>query len=197
MIESDLPFDSTTAQRLMKISRDPRLRKAAQGQLLPLAWRTLYELTKLPNSNFDEALAEGKINPAMPRKDAEHLVAVSRREITRRIPVVYKTNLVTGPSHNIVPIYQKPEADVIEHDADEPEGEVIEPAPQPESAAFPPTIAQAEWDIAELETAVQHGTIQVDDAIKNRIRNMAHRLLALIEEQEHEPIDYKASARIH
>ncbi|WP_080672174.1 DUF3102 domain-containing protein [Bradyrhizobium japonicum] len=38
MIATDLPFEPATAQRLMKIARDPRIAKAARAQLLPIAW---------------------------------------------------------------------------------------------------------------------------------------------------------------
>ena len=37
MIDHDLPFDASTAQRLMKIARDPRTAKAAHVQLCQ--WR--------------------------------------------------------------------------------------------------------------------------------------------------------------
>src|SRR5437763_1377640 len=70
MIAADLPFDASTAQRLMKIARDPRLRKAAHGQLLPASWRTLYELTKLPDATFAQAVSAGAINPQTTRAQA-------------------------------------------------------------------------------------------------------------------------------
>lgn len=50
MIASNLPFDASTAQRLMKIARDPRLQKSCTVQVLPIAWGTLYELTKLSDA---------------------------------------------------------------------------------------------------------------------------------------------------
>src|SRR5260221_9439189 len=42
-------FDIRTAQCLMKITRHPVLSNANHGSLLPPSWRTLYELTKLPD----------------------------------------------------------------------------------------------------------------------------------------------------
>ena len=46
MIERELPFGPSTAQRLMMIAEDARLTNAAHAQFLPSSWMTLYELTK-------------------------------------------------------------------------------------------------------------------------------------------------------
>jgi hypothetical protein len=54
MIENELPFLSSTAQRLMAIARDRRLTNPAHMQLLPPSWDTLYELTKLDDEKFAE-----------------------------------------------------------------------------------------------------------------------------------------------
>jgi hypothetical protein len=69
MIERELPFTASTAQRLMKIARDKRLQKAARAQLLPTAWTTLYELTLLSDTEFAQAVASGKVHPQMRRSD--------------------------------------------------------------------------------------------------------------------------------
>jgi hypothetical protein len=52
--ENELPFSSSTAQRLMAIARDRRLTNPAHMQLLPPSWGTLYELTKLDDEKFAE-----------------------------------------------------------------------------------------------------------------------------------------------
>jgi N6-adenosine-specific RNA methylase IME4 len=70
MVERSLPFTSSTAQRLIKIARDPRLSNPAHVQLLPNQWGTLYELTKLDNETFEKNLADGSINPDMLRTSA-------------------------------------------------------------------------------------------------------------------------------
>jgi hypothetical protein len=57
MIEVDLPFKASIAQRLMKIAADERLVDAAHGPHLPPHWRTLYELTKLPDEVFDAKIS--------------------------------------------------------------------------------------------------------------------------------------------
>ncbi len=70
-IESELPFKPSTAQRLMIVARDDRLSNAAHAQHLPPHWRTLYELTKLPDDVFEAKLADGTIHPEMQRKALE------------------------------------------------------------------------------------------------------------------------------
>jgi len=70
MIEQELPFTANTAQRLMAIAQDQRLADPAHGHVLPASWRTLYELTKLDNLKFYEAVGTGAIHPEMTRKQA-------------------------------------------------------------------------------------------------------------------------------
>jgi hypothetical protein len=77
MIEHDLPFTASTAQRLMKIADDLKLANAARVRLLPAAWGTLYELTKVPEKPFAQAITSGAVHPAMTRQDAIRLVTVS------------------------------------------------------------------------------------------------------------------------
>lgn len=84
MIEHDLPFEASTAERLMKIARDPRITKAAHVQLLPMAWSTLYELTKVENAVFEQAVSSGGINPKMTRTEAVQLAAPSRKKVSNR-----------------------------------------------------------------------------------------------------------------
>lgn len=72
MIAEDLPFGSGTAQRLMRIAGDPRLSNTAHGPLLPPSWRTLYEITKLSDAQFDEAVTHHIIRPDMERRDLKH-----------------------------------------------------------------------------------------------------------------------------
>ena len=88
MIETQLPFTASTAQRLMAVADDPRLTNPALAQHLPASWYTLYELTKVDNAVFSEKLADRTICPDMERADAVALirphgsraVAPSRRE---------------------------------------------------------------------------------------------------------------------
>lgn len=69
MIENDLPFGRRTAHRLMAIAQDSRLSNGTHASHLPPSWYTLYELTKLPDEQFEAKLANGEIHPEMQRKD--------------------------------------------------------------------------------------------------------------------------------
>jgi hypothetical protein len=69
MVENELPFKARTAQMLMKIAADQRLTNANYGSLLPPSWRTLYELTRLDDEQFEQGITDGTINPEMQRKD--------------------------------------------------------------------------------------------------------------------------------
>jgi len=75
MIAHDLPFTASTAQRYMAVARDSRITNPAHAQLLPAAWPTLYELTKLKGEAFEQALSSGAINPKMTRSNAAKLSA--------------------------------------------------------------------------------------------------------------------------
>lgn len=68
MIESELPFGARTAQMLMAISADPRLTDPKHVSHLPPSWGTLYELTKLPEKEFEARIASGAIRPDLERK---------------------------------------------------------------------------------------------------------------------------------
>jgi|GEM_PF-876272 len=69
MIESDLPFGERTAQMLMAIAADARITNAKHVSHLPASWGTLYELTKLPDDEFERCLSDGTIRPDMMRRD--------------------------------------------------------------------------------------------------------------------------------
>lgn len=73
MVESDLPFSTSTAQRLMAVAGDPRLSNPAHVQLLPPSWGTLYELTKLSDEQFEAARTGGIIRPDMMRRDLDQV----------------------------------------------------------------------------------------------------------------------------
>jgi N6-adenosine-specific RNA methylase IME4 len=53
---------------LMRVATDRRLTNANHGSLLPPSPRTLYELTKLSDEQFDAKLSSGEIHPEMLRR---------------------------------------------------------------------------------------------------------------------------------
>ena len=71
MIESDLPFSASVAQRYMKIAK--RFANTATMQLLPADYSSLYELAKLSDAEIGQAMANGQINPETTRKQAAAL----------------------------------------------------------------------------------------------------------------------------
>jgi len=98
MIERELPFGASVAQRLMKIARDRRLRKAAHGPLLPPAWRMLYELTKLSDQEFADAVASGKVNPKMKRADIAPAIRYTTLEVLNVAKTVTSVMYIKPPS---------------------------------------------------------------------------------------------------
>lgn len=67
MIKEDLPFKKRTAQLLMVVANDPKLSKAQHAALLPPSWMTLYEITRLDDDVFEQAVADGDIHPEVTR----------------------------------------------------------------------------------------------------------------------------------
>ena len=68
MIKTKLDFSPQTARKLMAIAKDQRVLNRAQGAI-PDHWSTLYELTKLSDDQFEQALKDGTIHADMERKD--------------------------------------------------------------------------------------------------------------------------------
>jgi hypothetical protein len=73
LIESELPFDRTTAFRLITIAQHPIVSNVANWQHLPTSWRTLYELTKVDQKLLSEKLESGEINAKTDGKSAKAL----------------------------------------------------------------------------------------------------------------------------
>ncbi len=69
MVESELPFGARTARRLMTISGDARLTNRTHVSVLPASWGTLYELTKLSDDEWGDALNAGVIHSDMQRNE--------------------------------------------------------------------------------------------------------------------------------
>jgi hypothetical protein len=67
MVRHDLVFGERTAERLMAIARDPRLK--ATHASLPCSWMTLYETTRLTDKQFKLAIDTGIIRADMRRRD--------------------------------------------------------------------------------------------------------------------------------
>jgi hypothetical protein len=79
VVAKPLRFSVKTAQRLMAIAQHAVLSKGAHVHLLPPAWGTLYELTKVPIPILERAITAGKITPEMQRRDVRQLRPSPRR----------------------------------------------------------------------------------------------------------------------
>jgi site-specific DNA-methyltransferase (adenine-specific) len=79
-VAEPLPFGVRTAQRLIAIADDGCwLSKATHASLLPSSWMTLYELSRLPGELAAAAIEDGRINPAMERREARDLLGDDRK----------------------------------------------------------------------------------------------------------------------
>ena len=181
MVEADLPFSSRTAQMLMKIAADPRL-NAHQGSLLPLAWRPLYELTKLSDAEFQQALSSGAIHPQMSREQAQAVrtVGFSVTYEDRKVVVpYYKVDQDGEPIAYVEPA--RPGSVVVEHD---PPMRLVTSASQERadvsaSDVTSLALAQIERMVGNLASAVERGDVRVDAVLRGRIRAVADRLQRL------------------
>jgi len=68
LTRKELHFDPSTGRRLMCIARNEVL--CAHAHKLPPSWMTAYELSKLDDDTLKAAIADGRVNPKMERKDA-------------------------------------------------------------------------------------------------------------------------------
>jgi len=79
----ELHMNERTAQMLMAVSRNPVLANTNHGSYLPASWRTLYELSRLPDAKLTAAIEAGNVSPDMERKD---VAALARPEPAPRDP---------------------------------------------------------------------------------------------------------------
>lgn len=73
MVRDELPFNQSTARKLIAIADNDNLRNRSHENALPAKWTVLYELTKLTDEQFKTGIKSGVINPKMERKDANAL----------------------------------------------------------------------------------------------------------------------------
>jgi hypothetical protein len=78
-----VPFGVRTAERYMAVAAHPLLSKATHGSSLPPSWRTLYDLSRLPEPTLRQALDRGgravltKGTPELVRAVEQNRIAVS------------------------------------------------------------------------------------------------------------------------
>jgi DUF3102 family protein len=74
MTRTALPFTARTAQRLMTIAKDQRLRNATRVSYLPTSQNARYAMTKLKDEELENLFATGKINPKLTRHELQEAV---------------------------------------------------------------------------------------------------------------------------
>lgn len=74
-VSEPVPFEESTAERLMAVAKNPVISNPAHVQDLPQSWGTLYELTKLDNEQIVAGIKAGEITPDMTRAEASALRA--------------------------------------------------------------------------------------------------------------------------
>lgn len=74
-----LPFGDETARRLMAIASDPGLSNPSTWRDLPPAWRTMFELSGLPEGELTKAIEAGRVTPDLTHAEARELVASIKR----------------------------------------------------------------------------------------------------------------------
>ncbi len=182
MIEHDLPFKARTAQMLMKIAADPRIANAQRVALLPLAFSAIYELTRLSDAAFEQALRSGTINPEMTREQASQMVRV---QVTYDEPVVAVPRYIEAPhTEQIVAVpFSRP----AEPEEAAPIMRVVTSAVPPADVPItdvgslaPLALSRIERLVDDLEATIKRGDVRVDE-FKGRIRVVAGRLLSLVE----------------
>jgi hypothetical protein len=63
MLRNALPFTARTAQRLMTIAKDERLRNATHVSHLPVSQNARYALARLKDEELANLFACGKVTP--------------------------------------------------------------------------------------------------------------------------------------
>jgi len=167
----------------MKIAGDPRIEKAARAQLLPLAWGTLYELTKLPDAEFQQALTSGAINATTTRAQASQLVRVQVEAVpVYKVPPVALSYVAAPMRELIITAPDDDEAPPMRLVASQAQPEPTTDVPPPDVASL--ALSQIERLVGDLSIAIERGDLRADAVFEGRIRAAADRLLSLI---EHEP----------
>jgi hypothetical protein len=69
-----LPFGQRSGQYLSAIARSGLITNTKHASHLPTSWMTLYELSRLPESDFIEAIECGRITPEITRNDVRKLI---------------------------------------------------------------------------------------------------------------------------
>jgi hypothetical protein len=73
MVRNDLPFDYSTAKKLISIAENPVLSDDSYRNRLPVAWTTLYQLSLIDPPTLKRLIEQGEVNASTEREDVERL----------------------------------------------------------------------------------------------------------------------------
>lgn len=79
MVDKDLPFGISTADKLMQIARHPVLTNSEYIPNFPPSWGTMSEIAKLSGSEVVALIADGRIHPEVKQADIVQLRKKNRR----------------------------------------------------------------------------------------------------------------------
>lgn len=82
---AELSLGWRTADRFMAIAAHPILSNSTQWVQFPPSWRTLYELTKVPDERLVEAIETGAITPSTTRSAVQKLIPTEH--VQREVPL--------------------------------------------------------------------------------------------------------------
>ena len=68
-LQGEVPFSQSATVKLLSIAQDVRLHDPKNIELLPPAWTTLYEISTLPDDQFNSGVDMGLINSKMLRQE--------------------------------------------------------------------------------------------------------------------------------
>lgn len=83
MVESELPFGTSAANKLMAVAANPVLANPEHVPHLPPSWGTLYELSRIPAEKLEKAIKSGKVHAGLER----HEVVDVAREVGAPVAV--------------------------------------------------------------------------------------------------------------
>lgn len=138
-----LPFGEQTARRLMAVAEHPELANPSTWTDLPAAWRTLFELSALPEGEIARAIEAGTITSDTTTREAAELAEAHRPDFTAHQEAQRAARGAEVPGQTLAPqqatpVHPQPvdepgdivDAEVVDEDTDA--GAAYGPDPGPE-----------------------------------------------------------------
>jgi hypothetical protein len=129
LVKLQLDFDASVARKLMCIAGDRAL--CAHVHKLPPSWSVIYELSKLEDDTLEAAVADGRVNPKMQRRDAVAL----RKPLTESEDPPPAEPEPAEPAPTESDPAASADDGAVEHDHLDDHDVVVAPAPEPTAPA--------------------------------------------------------------